>query len=529
LLSQTYRLQKRLGFGGMGAVYLTDAVRDGVRIAIKILNDDCLDEVEVVQRFAAEGAMCQHLDHPNIIKIFDVKMAENGAPYLVMEFLDGMPLSAYTANGGRIAVAQALTVVRGMLRGLQAAHQSGIVHRDLKPENVFLARDAQGSFVVKLLDFGIAKVMDVRGGMGKRTRTGALLGTPAYMSPEQIKSARDVDGRSDIFAVGVMMYEMLSGKPAFPAPTEYAKLAAVLTVEPPSLATIAQELVPLAGIVARAMAKNPEARFQTAGDMDAALASAYGAPESVSHSRLSMLPEVPALYRTAFSPGQGPHSVATSVSHAVSERPVAASGPRAPQTSALPLSAINKTPLSPIRISEISALAAQGPAVLSEHLREAYLGTLPSHDLPVLEPVLQGAPQLPAQLQQAQHAQSASHAMRPQTAGMPQQVERVSVVPPSALHARATPSHPQSPHPSMRTSSPSWTPAQASPMSPPPSQGMSSSQMPGHPGLQQNSPQRNSTPPQFNPGPSTSPAWLVVVGVIALALGFLAGFLVGRS
>src|SRR5260370_41798602 len=123
-----------------------------------------------------------------------------------MELLQGVPLGAYMQAGARVPVAQALPILQAILSGLAAAHALGIVHRDLKPDNVFLTREAGGKFVVKLLDFGIAKVMDVAGGMGSRTRSGILLGTPGYMSPEQAKNARDADPRSDLWSAGVLFY-----------------------------------------------------------------------------------------------------------------------------------------------------------------------------------------------------------------------------------------------------------------------------------------------------------------------------------
>jgi serine/threonine-protein kinase len=190
-----------------------------------------------------------------------------------------------------------------MLAGLEAAHEIGIVHRDLKPANVFLARDHDGLFAVKLLDFGIAKVMEVAGGMGKKTKTGVLLGTPAYMSPEQIKSAKDVDGRADLWSAGVIFYEMLTGRTAFPAPTDYARLAAVLQTSPIPVDKVDPQLGALAPFMGRALQKDPTLRFQSAREMALALGVAATAAERhpfpgkpasrVLVSPLSRLPEHP--------------------------------------------------------------------------------------------------------------------------------------------------------------------------------------------------------------------------------------------
>jgi serine/threonine-protein kinase len=215
--------------------------------------------------------MCIRLVHPNIVRVFECVQAEDGSPYIVMELLEGVPLAAYTANGGRVPVAQAVPILHGILAGLAAAHASGVVHRDLKPDNVFLTRDPEGTFVAKLLDFGVAKVMDAAGGMGNRTRTGMLLGTPAYMSPEQVKNAKDVDPRADLWSAGVMFYEMLTGRTAFQAPTEFSRLAAVLTVEPEPAEAIDPSLAYLAPFLARSLKKDRDERFATALDMARAL------------------------------------------------------------------------------------------------------------------------------------------------------------------------------------------------------------------------------------------------------------------
>jgi eukaryotic-like serine/threonine-protein kinase len=274
VLSRRYRLIQELGRGGMGAVYAAQPVEGGGTLAIKILHGHFIGDEAVLRRFIEEGRTCMRLVHPNILHVHECATAEDGSPYLVMDLLEGVPLSAYTRNGGRVSMAHAIPILHGMLAGLEAAHTQGVVHRDLKPGNVYLAREPDGLFTVKLLDFGIAKVMDVAGGMGNKTKTGMLLGTPAYMSPEQIKSAKDVDSRADLWSAGVMFYEMLTGRTAFPAPTEYARLSAVLQSEPEPLAAIDPELACLSTFMARALQKDPAARYQTARDMSLALQAA---------------------------------------------------------------------------------------------------------------------------------------------------------------------------------------------------------------------------------------------------------------
>jgi serine/threonine-protein kinase len=307
ILSRKYALKRLIGAGGMGAVYESLSPDDGKPLAIKVLAIDYLADADIKHRFIEEGRTCQRLIHPNIVRVFDVGTAEDGTPYIVMELLDGVPLSAYTRSGGRVPLAQAGIILHGILAGLGAAHAQGIVHRDLKPENVFLAREPSGAFSAKILDFGIAKVMDAAGGMGNRTRTGVLLGTPAYMSPEQIKNAKDVDARADLWSAGVMLYEMLTGRVAFPAPTEYARLAAVLNTSPPPLEAVDPSLARLSSFVQLAMQKDRAQRFQSGLEMARALAAALGAEGAVPAGGLplSRLPDVPSMFVPMGSPVRG--------------------------------------------------------------------------------------------------------------------------------------------------------------------------------------------------------------------------------
>ncbi|MGH7435148.1 MAG: serine/threonine-protein kinase, partial [Polyangiaceae bacterium] len=226
VLSRRWQIGPKLGDGGMGEVYAATPVSGGARVAVKILKQEFLTDATVVSRFVEEGHTGVSLIHPNIVRVHETGEAEDHSPFIVMELLEGVPLSAYTASGGRVPPTQAIPILHGILAGLAAAHARGVIHRDLKPDNVFLTRDPAGTFAVKLLDFGLAKVMDAAGGMGQRTRSGMLLGTPAYMSPEQIKNPRDVDPRADLFSAGVLFYEMVTGRAAFPAPTEFAKMTA---------------------------------------------------------------------------------------------------------------------------------------------------------------------------------------------------------------------------------------------------------------------------------------------------------------
>jgi serine/threonine-protein kinase len=304
VLSRRWRVVAKLGEGGMGEVVAAEPLDGGARAAIKVLRREFVADADVRARFLEEGRTCMRLTHANIVRVAECAQTDDGAPYLVMELLEGVPLGAYMQHGARVPVAQAGPILQGILSGLAAAHAQGIVHRDLKPDNVFLARGKGGTFVVKVLDFGIAKVMDAAGGMGTRTRTGVLLGTPAYMSPEQARSARNVDQRADLWSAGVLFYEMITGRVAFPAPTEYARLAALLSSEPEPVERTDPSLAPLGPFLARALKKEREERFASAQEMSRALAAMIPSAalrsdvpggEASGAVVLSRLPEVPSV------------------------------------------------------------------------------------------------------------------------------------------------------------------------------------------------------------------------------------------
>jgi len=231
VLNGRWRLVRLLGEGGMGAVYEADGTRGEGKRAIKLLHPEFCKEEQILHRFFAEAQANQALQHPNVAQIYEAARAEDGSPYLVMELLQGTPLTTWLERGQPVPPEHVVPVIQAVLSALSMAHARRIIHRDLKPDNLFLVRDAQGANQVKVLDFGIAKLMDAAGGMGQKTRTGVLLGTPGYMSPEQIKNAKGVDGRSDLWSVGVILYELLTAREPFPADNEFARLTSVLTEE----------------------------------------------------------------------------------------------------------------------------------------------------------------------------------------------------------------------------------------------------------------------------------------------------------
>jgi eukaryotic-like serine/threonine-protein kinase len=271
LLDGRYRMLRLLGEGGMGAVYVAEHVILRRQVAIKFLLADYAANKEMIARFHREARAAAAIQHKNIIDIFDVGVSTQGSPFLVMEYLEGESLAALLKRAGPLNLGETCAILEQALLGLQAAHDKGILHRDLKPENLFLAYVPNQPPTVKLIDFGISKFME--GGPDQsRTQTGFVLGTPAYMSPEQARGLSTVDRRSDLFSMGTILYEMLTGAWPFVGNT-FADLVAKLLFEPPKPPHLVRADFPAQAqpLLDKALAKHPDQRFQSADEMLAAL------------------------------------------------------------------------------------------------------------------------------------------------------------------------------------------------------------------------------------------------------------------
>ena len=281
LIDGKYRVDRVLGEGGMGIVFQATHVRLGQRVAIKMLHPQMLSKPEIVERFEREARAAAQLRSTNAVRVVDVDVTPDHLPYMVMEFLDGHDLAAELQVRGKFNVPDAVDCVLQACAAMNEAHALGIVHRDLKPSNLFLAREGTGT-VVKVLDFGISKMaateLDVH-----VTSTLATMGTPLYMSPEQIRSTKSVDARADVWSLGVILFELLSGRPPFTGSA--MAVSAAIVADPPTSLRELQPGVPesLEQVVLKALAKTPDARWPDVQSLAAALAPFAG-------GRVSILP-----------------------------------------------------------------------------------------------------------------------------------------------------------------------------------------------------------------------------------------------
>jgi serine/threonine-protein kinase len=277
-----YQIEKMLGEGGMGAVAKAIHLLRRAPVALKFMSPHFVAFPGAVDRFLNEGVAASQIVSDHVVQVYDLGKLPSGAPYMVMEYLEGKDLAELLQQEGRpgLPVDRAIHFVLQILRGLQNAHSAGIVHRDLKPSNAFIVtKDGERDFV-KLLDFGISKVQQPGG--GSLTQTGSALGTPLYMSPEQARSPKDVDARSDIYSVAVMLYELLTGRtPFFSESGEFTEiLFKLFTADPPNIKEYRPDLPDgLAEAVHHAMARDRDQRTPSALALAEALAP-YAGPQS---------------------------------------------------------------------------------------------------------------------------------------------------------------------------------------------------------------------------------------------------------
>lgn len=272
-----YRVERALGQGGMAEVVVALHVKLNERVAVKILSQAARQSADAVRRFEREARLAARIRNEHVVRVLDVGNLDSGAPYLVMEFLEGEDLASWLRRCGRASAEQAVDFVLQTCVALADAHALGVIHRDLKPANLFCVRRSDGKLVIKVLDFGISKVLPADSNLDGSdvgvTKTSALLGTPLYMSPEQAQSAKHVDVRTDIWSLGVVLFELLTGAPPFPGESFGDVVFKIASEQTPSLEAVRQSTPRgLDAVVRRCLEKRREDRFANVEELALALA-----------------------------------------------------------------------------------------------------------------------------------------------------------------------------------------------------------------------------------------------------------------
>jgi serine/threonine protein kinase len=284
LIAGKYRVEKMLGRGGMGVVMAALHEQLNQRVALKFLTDDAYQQPEAVTRFLREARAAVQIQSEHVARVMDVGTLESGAPYMVMEYLRGLDLKEVSTRRGPMPISEAVDFLLQACDAVAEAHSLGIVHRDLKPSNLFLSERPDGTPMVKVLDFGISKALPgSRGGdtsQHQMTASAAIMGSPQYMSPEQIRSSKNVDARADVWALGTILHELIAGAPAYIADTVPGLLAMIVADPPPPLtATRPDAPADLEAAILRCLEKDRDRRFATVAELARAI-ERFASPES---------------------------------------------------------------------------------------------------------------------------------------------------------------------------------------------------------------------------------------------------------
>lgn len=263
-----YRVVSKLGAGAMATVYLAEHPRINKKVAIKVINQDLATSKEMVSRFMTEARAASQIGHDHIVDILDFGQSPEGENFMIMEYLEGQTISSRIRAAGRLDVMAALHIAMQIVDALQTAHAKGVIHRDLKPDNIYLIRRAGTGDYVKILDFGLAKLLSGTEGQNHKTSSGSVLGTPHYMAPEQCEGKTTIDGRADLYSVGCIMYQMLTGELPFPG-EGFAEVLIKHLSEPPPVVRSLNPQIPASveKLILHCLAKSRDHRFQTAEEL----------------------------------------------------------------------------------------------------------------------------------------------------------------------------------------------------------------------------------------------------------------------
>jgi serine/threonine-protein kinase len=309
VLGKRFRIDKRVGEGGMGAVFRATDLKTGANVAVKTLLPEAAKDAALRRRFEREAKILQKLEHPNFVRFVDYGAGASEPAYVVMEFLDGSALSRVISDEPHLLPQRALHITRHVLTGLQYAHRLGVIHRDVKPDNVVLVQEDRDPEFAKVLDFGIARLAEPEAAeKTKLTQKGEIFGTPAYMAPEQVRGD-PIDPRADLYSVSVMLYEMLASRPPFVAKNQMGLFAMHLATLPPPLrdhVPNAEQLGPLQALLDIGLAKEPAERFASAAAylerVEALIATDFATPEgaqAAEHAMKKLAPQAPRVSATA--------------------------------------------------------------------------------------------------------------------------------------------------------------------------------------------------------------------------------------
>lgn len=292
MITPTLRLERPLGEGGMGAVWIAEHLGLQAQVVIKFMAEELAATEEGKNRFSKEAAATAQVRSPHVVQTLDYGVTDDNVPYLVMELLDGHDLGREIDQCGKLKHETVVAIVIQLSRALSRVHERGIIHRDIKPNNIFLCDAGGGEIFVKLLDFGVAKT-HTSSGLGNTTNTGTMLGTPYYMSPEQIMGAKEIDARSDLWSVAVVVYEALTGVKPFDGDTVGGLAVKIMRDEIPVPSQVNPELpASFDAWFAKACAREPEDRFPSARELSDALAASFSMPDSLQGSQPRFAPVI---------------------------------------------------------------------------------------------------------------------------------------------------------------------------------------------------------------------------------------------
>ncbi len=357
IVAERYHILKKLGEGGMGTVYLAEHVKMGRKAALKVMNPGMNSDADAIARFNREAANASRLNHPNVCGIYDFGETPDGLIYLAMEFIEGESLTSLIEKNGHLAAPRAASIIHQAADALAVAHDYGIVHRDLKPDNIMIARGRDGSDLVKVVDFGIAKASS--SDAQKVTKTGLVVGTPEYMSPEQLAGDK-LDGRSDIYSLGLVAFNCLTGLLPFPSNSAQEAMIMRLTDQPKTLAEMRPDIqwpAELQAVMDKVLARDADLRYQKSSEFGRDIAKAVEhMPAAVAATEGTMVMGAAA--------AEVPKTRMSAKSAATSKMPAAAPAAPAAATVAVPAAAPAKKSPAMMIVAAVVVIGAIGAGVV---------------------------------------------------------------------------------------------------------------------------------------------------------------------